>query len=181
MNDDNLGNFYDAESFSNESGNDNDSWKPVKIYGNQLFKKGIDILNLSQTICDVLPIDEHAEVTRSLMLENAMTVITKIKGAMAVDNVYSIVMESAVIIKVNICQLKDQLWACEALHEVEQKYVDVLRDELEEFKLIFIQWLGSFNKDSDLPDEWYLFNNPADFPDGDETLDDVAFGEDDED
>ena len=71
-------------------------------------------------------------------MENTITVTTKIKGAMAVDNVYSLVMENAVIIKVNICQLKDQLWACEAIHNVEERYLDVLKKEIKTFKKIFI-------------------------------------------
>ena len=145
--------------------------KPVKLYGKQLFKKVIDILNLSQTICDVLPERKHAEVTRSLMMGNKNTVTTKIKGAMAADDVYSLVMENAVIIKVNICQLKDQLWACEAIHNVEERYLDVLKNEIKTFKKIFVQWIGSFDKERDLPDEWHLFNNPANFPDDDKPFD----------
>ncbi|MEP7142858.1 MAG: hypothetical protein ABI707_08310 [Ferruginibacter sp.] len=172
MSDDNLGNFFDAENFNDESGeSDHESWKPLKIHGNALFKKAIDILNLTETICDVLPDDEHAEITRRLMLENAMIIPAKIKGALGVDEVYSIVMESAVIIKVNICQLKAQLWACNAIHDIEEKYLDVLKDEIEVFKKIFIQWVSSFDKENDLPDEWHLFNDPATFPDDDEPFD----------
>ena len=178
MSDNNLGNFFDAENFKNESDDRNsENWKPVKFFGNELFKKGIDILNLTRTICDVLPVDEHAEITKQLMMENAMLVTSKIKGAMAIDEVYSLVMENAVIIKVNICQLKDQLWACNAIHEVEQKYLDVLNDEIESFKKIFIQWVGSFDKENDLPDEWHLFNDPAKFPEDDEPFDARSFME----
>ena len=130
-----------------------------------MFKKAIDILNLSQTICDVLPERKHAEVTPSLMMGNTNTVTTKIKGTMAAHDVYSLVMENAVIIKVNMGQLKDWLWACEAIHNVEERYVDVLKNEIKTFKKIFIQWVGSFNKKRDLPYEWHLFNGPANFPD----------------
>lgn len=165
MSDDNLGNFFDAESFKNTDEESNsENWKPVKIYGNELFKKAIDILNLVETIGDLLPEDDHAEITKRLMLENAMTVPAKIKGALAVDEVYSIVMESAVIIKVNICQLKAQLWACSTLHNIEEKYLDVLKVEIEKFRTIFIQWVGAFDKENDLPDEWHLFNDPDTFP-----------------
>ena len=96
---------------------------------------------------------------------NKNTVTTKIKGAMAADDVYSLVMGNAVIIKVNICQLKDQLWACEAIHNVEERYLDVLKNEIKTFKKIFIQWVGSFDKERGVPDEWHLFNDPANFPD----------------
>jgi len=178
MSNDNLGNFFDAGSFDDKDDESNsENWKPVKIHGNALFKKAIDILNLTETICDVLPDDDHADITRRLMLENAMIVPAKIKGALGVDEVYSIVMESAVIIKVNICQLKAQLWACNAIHDIEDKYLDVLKDEIEEFKKIFIQWVSSFDKENDLPDDWHLFNDPATFPDDDEPFDAKGFME----
>lgn len=176
MSDDNLGNFFKAENFNDEDDDRNsENWKPVKIHGNELFKKAIDILNLTEIICEVLPEDDHADITRRLMLENAMIVPGKIKGALAVDEVYSIVMESAVIIKVNICQLKAQLWACSAIHNVEEKYLDVLKDEIEKFKAVFIQWVTSFDKENDLPDEWHLFNDPSSFPEDDEPFDAKGF------
>ncbi len=164
MSNDNLGNFFNADDFDSDDENA-ENWKPIKVNGNALFKKAIEILNLTESLCDVLPDDDHAAVTKRLMLENAMLVPSKIKGAMGVDEVYSLVMESAVIIKVNIMELKAQLWACSALHGIEEKYVDVLRNEIEAFKKIFIQWVTSFDKENDLPDEWYLFNDPSSFPD----------------
>ena len=121
-----------------------------------------------KTIGDLLEEDEHAEITKRLMLENAMIVTTKIKGTLAADEVYSFVMESAVIIKVNISQLKAQLWACGALHNIEEKYLDVLKVEIENCRKIFIQWVATFDKENDLPDEWHLFNNPDTFPADDE-------------
>ena len=72
-------------------------------------------------------------------MENTITVTTKIKGAMAVDNVYSLVMENEVIIKVNMCHLRHWLWACEAIHNVEERYLDVLKNEIKTFKKIFVQ------------------------------------------
>ena len=57
---------------------------------------------------------------------------------MAADDVYSLVMENAVIIKVTMCQLKDWLWGCKAIHNVEERYLDVLKKEIKTFKKIFI-------------------------------------------
>lgn len=161
-----LGNFLDADDF-HDADNDNESWKPVKVHAEELFRKSIDILNLTQTICDLLP-GEDEGITQRLMMENASIIPAKIKGAMAVDEVYSIVMENAVIIKVNICQLKAQLWACSEIHGIEKKYTGILENEIKDFKEIFIKWVSCFDKTNDLPDDWHLFNNPADFPQDDE-------------
>ena len=162
----NLGNFLDPDDFKDPD-DDNESWKPIKVHANELFRKSIEILNLTQTICDLLPGDDEG-ITQQLMMQNASVIPAKIKGAMAVDDVYCIVMESAVIIKVNICELKAQLWACSAIHGIEEKYTGILTKEIEAFKEIFIKWVNCFDKNNDLPDEWHLFNNPAGFPPDDE-------------
>lgn len=162
---DNPGNFFTGGSFDDEESDDPDGWKPARIFGRQLYQKAIDILNLTQTLCDLMPDEEYEEMTKSLMLQNAMIIPAKIRGGMAVDDVYSIVMENAVIIKVNICELKAQLWACDEIHGIEKEYIQVLRNEIEQFKEIFIQWVSSFDKASDYPDEWHLFNDPSSFPD----------------
>ena len=52
-----------------------------------MFKKAIAILNLTESLCDVLPDDDHAIVTKRLMQENAMIIPSKIKGVMAVDEI----------------------------------------------------------------------------------------------
>ena len=163
MDDENFGNFFDAGDFGDDDENE-ESWKPVKIHGKALFRKAVEILNLTESLCDVLPEDVNAETSKQMMLQNAMVVPSKIKGAMAVDEIYSLVMESAVLIKINMMELKNHLWATSNIFDLEEKYPDVLRLEIEEFKKIFIQWVTSFNKQDDLPDEWHLFNDPSSFP-----------------
>ena len=112
-----------------------------------------------------MPDDGHSEITKQMMLENALLAPSKIKGAQAVDEIYSIVMENAVLIKVNMVQLKTQLLNCSDIHNVDNKYLDVLRNEINEFRKIFVKWIATFKKENDFPDEWHLFNNPDDFTD----------------
>ena len=178
MSKDNIGNFFDPEDFEKGDDENGEAWKPENVYGKELFRKSIEILNLTDTICAMLPEeDEQTEFTQRLMKENAMLVPVKIKGALGID-IYSLKMENAVIIKVNICQLKDQLWACETMHDMEAKYLDVLRNEIDAFREIFVKWVTSFDKNNDLPDEWHLFNDPSSFPEDDEPFDAKSFFED---
>ena len=114
--------------------------------------------------------DEHAESTKHMIMQNAYLMPAKIKGAIAMEY-YSLMIENAVIVKVNAVELKTALWACSTMHGIEQQYVDVLRNEIEEFRKIFINWIGAFDKENDLPDEWYLFNDPSTFSDDDEPFD----------
>lgn len=71
MSDDNLGDFFNAGDFKGNEEN-TESWKPIKVNGNALFKKAIDILNPTQSLCDVLPDNDHAAATKRLMQDNAM-------------------------------------------------------------------------------------------------------------
>jgi hypothetical protein len=163
---DNPGNFFDAENFPKDDSENSD--ERIKILGNMLFKKSIDILNITQTIGDLLADDEDGTAAADLMMENALKIMVKVKSALPVDNVYSLVMENAVIIKINAKELLIQLWACEAIHGLDKSYVTVLKEEIIRFKAIFIRWVQSFDKESDLPDDWYLFNDPNSFPKEDE-------------
>jgi len=57
------------------------------------------------------------------------------------------------------------------MHGIETKYTEVLKKEIETFKALFIQWIRSFDKSNDLPDDWHLFNDPSTFPEDDEPFD----------
>ena len=158
---DNPGRFFSAEDFG---GDDEDRLRPVNIYGKELYKKAVDILNITTTITELLPEEQDETVTTTaLMLENAHKIRSKIRGAMVME-LYSLMMENAVIIKVNVMELKAQLWACEEIHGIEKKYTGVLNNEIALFKELFIQWIKAFDKTNDLPDDWHLFNDPNSFP-----------------
>ena len=159
---DNPGGFMRQHEWDDE--NHENFWKPIKVAGRALYEKAVDILNLSITICDLLEDAEDGKLTQQLIMENAYRIPAKIRGAMAVDEVYSLVMENAVIIKVNISELKAQLWACEELNGIEKQYIDVLKDEIAIFKTLFVTWVKCFDKSNDLPDDWWLFNDPETFP-----------------
>ena len=162
---DNPGGFVGKEDWEDDG--DEDFWKPIKVAGRELYNKSIDILNLSSGICDLLDDAEDGKLTQQLMMENAIRIPAKIRGGMAVDDIYSLVMENAVIIKVNVSELKAQLWACEQLNGIEKKYVDVLKEEIEIFKSLFINWVKCFDRNNDLPDDWWLFNDPDNFKEED--------------
>ena len=140
MSDDNIGRFFSYDDMDDADDDEkSESWKPIKQHGNALYRKSIDILNLAQTMCDMLPEDDdHAESTKHMIMQNAYLIPAKIKGAMAMEY-YSLMIENAVIVKVNAVELRTALWACNTLHGIEQQYTDVLRNEIEAFRKIFIE------------------------------------------
>jgi len=38
----------------------------------------------------------------------------------------------------------------------EEDYVDLLREKIEEFRLLFVDWIRSFEKTYDIPDNWAI-------------------------
>lgn len=95
---------------------------------------------------------------KDLMLENAYMLEPKISGAEAAD-LYSIRMENAVIIKIHARDLLAQTSLCKAEKMTKPEYLQLLRDEIENFRKLFVQWVKSFDKSNDIKDNWGLFDD----------------------
>ncbi|MBC8155003.1 MAG: hypothetical protein H7Z72_19085, partial [Bacteroidetes bacterium] len=80
----------------------------------------------------------------------------KIVGAEGGD-LYTLRMENAVIVKIHARELLAQTSYCKAERLADPAYLLVLRDEIEAFRELFVEWINSFDKDNDVPDEWGLF------------------------
>jgi hypothetical protein len=51
-------------------------------------------------------------------------------------------------------------------------YVELIRKEIEEFRLLFIDWVANFDKSDYIWDEWELFNPPGAIPLSDDDYND---------
>ena len=96
------------------------------------------------------------------MIGYASIIPAKIAGA--AGGFYSMQMEKAVIIRINIVDLRNTLWTCLTEEWCSEEYVEMMRAEIEQFRLLFVEWIKSFDKSNDYPDEWHLFNDPDGFP-----------------
>lgn len=102
-----------------------------------------------------------------LMMQHISVVNAKLSGVKMLYDIYHALMENAVLVKVNMTDLRAQLFAAREFYQGNGEYLDVINSEVEGFRLLFIQWVKTFDKTKDDPDEWHLFNDPADFPPGD--------------
>lgn len=120
-----------------------------------VFKKAEELRKLTMMICDVIE-DEKDEIRiKEQVLSNAMIIPAKIAGAEGGD-LYSIRFDNATIIKLAAREL---LAETNLLYElVEDKYVKMLREEIEEFRIVFHDWVRSFDKTNDISDEWDIKN-----------------------
>lgn len=145
---------------------------PDKYKSLPIYQKAELIFQLVESLVSSLPEeDDYIQGTKHLMLEDAMIIPAKIVGAEAGD-LYSIRMQNAALIRKYALDLYVQVGSLE-FHESykELEYVKLIRKELDEFRMLFIEWVESFDTNNHLWDDWGLFNPPGAIPPSDEDTD----------
>jgi hypothetical protein len=104
-------------------------------------------------------IKTFAEHYKGLMMEDVMMMNAKLRGAEAAD-LYSLRMENAVVIKIHAVSLLTATSGLKMMGLSNNKYLQLLRDEIEAFRKLFVEWVNSFDKTNDIPDDWGLFSDP---------------------
>lgn len=144
---------------------DGEDWKvqPMREAAKPLLRLAMQIIKTTQAIIETIPDDnEMMAHHKSWMMENAFKLGPKIAGAVGSEN-YMIMMENAVIIKVNARELMTQCTSLEMFDYEHQDYLDALRSELEAFQKQFVKWVRTFRKGDDIyPDGWGLFYSEED-------------------
>jgi hypothetical protein len=141
--------------------NDDDDYDPEKeqrkLEALPIYKKAMEILDLTEQIVDTFNDEDHAKMHKQGMLENAMIIPAKIAGAEAMDD-YILKMENATIIKIHARSLLTQTSSAKYLHLQDERYLQLLRDEIETFRLLFKEWVATFeNGTTKEGDGWGLF------------------------
>ncbi|MCZ8332242.1 MAG: hypothetical protein O9282_13100 [Flavobacterium sp.] len=142
-----------------------------------IYKKSEQIYSLVESLLASIPEeDDYLQATKHMMLDDAMIISAKIAGAEG-GNLYSIRMQNAAIIRDHAMHLYVQVGSLrfhKSFKEVE--YVKLIRKEIDEFRLLFIEWVASFDTNNHFWDEWGLFNPPGAIPPSeDETYNDDDF------
>ena len=145
-----------------------------------LFDKGGEIIELVHEITDLIPEDdEMLKQVAAFMKEDAYMLQVKVTGAEG-GKLYDIRMECAAIIRKAGRDLHVQKHNLEMFDFEYVSYMDLLRDKLDEYKAIFIQWVGTFDPKVAIKDDWGLFNPPGVDLDDDYIPDDLMDDDDDE-
>lgn len=140
---------------------DDDSYDPEeerrKLESLPIYQKALEILDLTEQIVDTFNDEERAKIHRQIMLEDAMIIPAKIAGAEAMDD-YILKMENATVIKIHARSLLTQTSSAKYLDLQDERYLKLLRDEIETFRLLFKQWVATFEFDTTKEgDGWGLF------------------------
>jgi len=140
-----------------------------------IYKKGWEIYEVVRQICDLIPEDdEMLGHVKSIMLEDAMLLTVKVAGATA-GELYDLKMEAATIIRKAARDLMIQNHSLEMFGFEYVEYFQIVRNLLEEYRLLFIDWVAKFDQWNYIIDRWGLFNPPGVGPFDHDPDDDIPF------
>ncbi|MDX1284469.1 MAG: hypothetical protein R3182_05640 [Draconibacterium sp.] len=140
-----------------------------------IYKKAEEIFEIVSKIADLIPDDDSPlSSVKGQMLGDSMTIMAKIAGAEGGD-IYDLRMENAAIIRKAARDLMVTKHSLEMYGFKEFEYFDMVRDLIEEFRLLFIEWVAGFDKWNYIIDRWGLFNPPGVGPFDKDPDDDIPF------
>jgi hypothetical protein len=126
-----------------------------------IYKKGMEIYEVVHHICELISDDdEMLGHVKGVMLEDAMLLTVKVAGATG-GQLYDIKMECAAIIRKAAGELMIQNHSLEMFGFEHVEYYQIVRDLLEEYRLLFIDWVSKFDPWDYIIDRWGLFNPPG--------------------
>lgn len=149
-----------------------------------LFKKAHEIMEISLKISESVSMHDVEDLSEAegdllegyaqYIKENATIIPAKISGAEAVD-LYDLKMENAAIIRKAARELSTYCSGLAMCGYKHTDYLQLLRDEVEEFRILFAEWVKTFDQWSYIIDRWGLFNPPGIDYDTHNPDDDIPF------
>jgi hypothetical protein len=126
-----------------------------------IFKKAEEIHQALKTITDLFPEDnDYLQHLKSNLLEDSMVIQAKTSGAEVVK-LYDIKMENAAIIRKAARDILVGGNTLEMFDFEDAKYYKIIRNLIEEFRILFAEWVEGFNPKHFIVDDWGLFNPPG--------------------
>jgi hypothetical protein len=124
-----------------------------------IYQKAELLFQLVESLAASLPEEnELLQSMKEIMRADSMMLPAKIAGAEA-GNIYSIRMQNAAIIRFHAMSLYTQVGGLRMYEDtIDKKFIQHIRTEIENFRLLFIEWVQSFDTSDYIWDEWELFN-----------------------
>lgn len=149
--------------------------KGINYRDQPIYRKGREILDVVNHIASLIPEDnEHLQLIKGFMVEDASKLVVKIAGVSNVS-LYDLKMEAAAIIRKAARDLIVQYHSLEMFGFKEVEYFIIVRNLVEEYRLLFIDWVAGFDKWDYIIDRWGLFNPPGVGPFDKDPDDDIPF------
>ncbi len=152
--------------------NDEEEISPKNL---PIYKKGQEIFDVIREICDLIPEEnELLQHVKAEMYADASMLTVKIAGAERAG-LYDLKMEAAAIIRKAARDLMVSKHSLEMFGFEYVEYYKIVRDLLEEYRLLFIDWVAGFDKWNYVIDRWGLFNPPGVGPFDKDPDEDIPF------
>jgi hypothetical protein len=120
-----------------------------------VYQKSQELFDLVDVISDALKEDDMKESLSVQMVSNAALIQAKIAGAEG-GGLYSLRMQNAVLIKLAVQDMFNAVSFASMVKINEEDYVQLMRDKVEEFRIVFVEWIRGFDKSYDIPDNWAI-------------------------
>jgi len=153
------------------------------VKNTRLYQKAVEIFELCDRITSIVFDMENDSVEYSILnetpkhiMENALIIPAKIHGAQ--DALFDMKMENAAIIRKCAREIRTNTYGFEILKFKDLDYLNLLRNEIEEFRILFAEWVKTFNEWDYIIDRWDLFNPPGTHYDDHDPDDDIPFSPD---
>lgn len=149
--------FEDEEADWDEDGEFDPRKELEKIYKHPLMIKAKEIIGLTRALVGSLD-EARRELYGGLMLEDATVMSAKFAGAESIPD-YVLKMEKAVIMKVHAKSLNSMTYqlAMEETHA--EEHLQLLRQAIEEYRLLFVEWVRGFDQTERFDDGWGIFTS----------------------
>ena len=154
------------------SDEEDDFTRPERL---PIYQKGKEIFDMVNNITALIPEnDEYLNEVKACMLSDAALLTVKVAGAEA-GGLYDLKMENAAIIRKAARDLMVQQHSLDMFGFEYVEYYQIVRDLIEEYRFLFIDWVAAFDKWDYIIDRWGLFNPPGIGPFDKDPDDDIPF------
>ncbi len=153
-----------------------------------IYQKALEIMQLGHKIGSSVSKDDYETIDKyegemlesyaQNIIENALVFPAKIAGSEGAD-VYDIRMENATIIRKAAREVLTSCSGMQLCGYQEDDFIQLLRNEIEEFRVLFAEWVEGFDIWNYSVDRWGLFNPPGVNFDDYDPEDDIPFNPDD--
>jgi len=134
-----------------------------KAYEIMEMVQGINVLVQGEGNATNEKVDLDREITlhyMSDMVESSMIMLVKV-GAHYGPSLYSIQMEAATLIRMHAMRVRLNINGLEMGGYEENEYFKALRNSIDEFRILFAEWVVTFDPWNYVIDRWGLFNPPG--------------------
>ena len=156
----------------------NDELEEKRWVNLPIYKKGQEIYKVVKEIADLVPEEnEILQDIRMQMLSDAAMLTAKVAGAEGGD-LYDIRMQNAALIRKAANDLMVQNHSLKTFGFEYVEYFNIVRNLIDEYRLLFIDRVEGFDKWNYIIDRWGLFNPPGVGPHDKDPDDDIPFNPD---